>query len=1222
MIKKGERDMEFKNTIILLILAIFLFSITGVCASEIDNQIVSEDTNTIGLSSDNDIIDNNLQTSEKNDELTLTDNDETLNAKNDTDVLGDNPGTYSGLSTEIGSGGNIELQHDYYTYDTGNTISISVADSVIDGKGAIIDMVGSNIRAFYVSASRVTIKNLTIKNANYTGWEGGGAIRFSNSGTVTNCNFINNKASDFGGAVCFDQVGTVSNCNFTNNSAYIDGGAIYFSSSGTVSNCNFTDNHATGGGAVYFDSTGTVTNCNFTNNTARYGGAIDIYGTGTVINCNFANNSASFNGGAVEFYNGTVRNCNFINNTATNNGGAVYLWNGTVRNCNFINNTATNNGGAVYFDSTGTVRNCNFINNTATNKGGAVSSYTYCEICSSIFLLNKNTFNGNIVLDNCFYWFGNNASNYETKPYNFIDSWLFLDATISPVAGVEGKSSIVFNLKLYNSTSKSITIPDIPNLPDIIFDLSATNGYLSKYSTRLGEPVIFTSTIDKDGTVKASYYGATYSVTFSNLNLEAPDVNKYYNGSERFIVTLSDSSHKPVSNKNVSITMDGKTTTGVTDGAGQFSIPLDLDSGNYIVTSSYTGLIVISNVNIYSTVEFSNVKGVYNDVTFNTTILDSAGNSVPGQEVKIKVGNIDYTAVSDSNGVVRISPELNVGNYVMTITNPVTGEVKSNEVVISKAASTINIRSEPFAHGVTLTANMLPGNISGEVIFTINGNQYYSEDVVNSKASITLRNLDSGKYTAVVTFNGNTNYNASSSSQITFDVDEYDYVISAPDVTKNYGGSERFNITLTKNNVPIDNANVIITINGVNYNKNTDNNGKISIDINNLDAGIYGVVVKYNSITANSVIIVNQLSTNIDLSFVKHSSDNVTLTAKITPSVTGELVFTVKGKDYKVNITAGKALLNLAGLDDGNYSANAVYKGAVNYKPSTSNSVSFIIDKNSIFIYAPEVTKEYGGSERFNITLTRYNMPVANVNVEITIDGIDYNEITDNEGKISMNISDLNVGVHEVVVKYDSVSAKSIITVNLVSTKISWSPNQLTTVYNVNKNLVATLIDSSGNPIVNSKVTIMFSNGKTLNPTTNAKGQVTISTNGLTPVKTYTSIITFAGNAIYKKSTATVKITVKKATPKLTAKKKTFKKSVKVKKYTIVLKDNLGKAIKKAKVTIKVGKKTYTAKTNVKGEATFKIKKLTKKGTYKATITYKGNAYYNKVTKDVKIKLK
>lgn len=62
--------------------------------------------------------------------------------------------------------------------------------------------------------------------------------------------------------------------------------------------------------------------------------------------------------------------------------------------------------------------------------------------------------------------------------------------------------------------------------------------------------------------------------------------------------------------------------------------------------------------------------------------------------------------------------------------------------------------------------------------------------------------------------------------------------------------------------------------------------------------------------------------------------------------------------------------------------------------------------------------------------------------------------------------------------------------------------------------------------------------------------------------------------------------------------------------------------MKKAIVTLKVKGKTYKVKTNSKGKATFKITKLTKKGTYKAAITYKGNNYYYKVTKNTKIKIK
>ena len=95
-----------------------------------------------------------------------------------------------------------------------------------------------------------------------------------------------------------------------------------------------------------------------------------------------------------------------------------------------------------------------------------------------------------------------------------------------------------------------------------------------------------------------------------------------------------------------------------------------------------------------------------------------------------------------------------------------------------------------------------------------------------------------------------------------------------------------------------------------------------------------------------------------------------------------------------------------------------------------------------------------------------------------------------------------------------------------------------------------------------------------------------------------------------------------KATAKLTAKKATFKVKTKTKKYSVVLKTDKGKAMKNVKLYLKVNGKSYTAKTNSRGKATFKITKLTKKGKYKAVVTFKGNVHYNKVTRKVKITVK
>ena len=207
----------------------------------------------------------------------------------------------------------------------------------------------------------------------------------------------------------------------------------------------------------------------------------------------------------------------------------------------------------------------------------------------------------------------------------------------------------------------------------------------------------------------------------------------------------------------------------------------------------------------------------------------------------------------------------------------------------------------------------------------------------------------------------------------------------------------------------------------------------------------------------------------------------------------------------------------------------------------------------------------------------------------------------------------------EVTFENGSKTVYSSIPDEVCFTLLYYAATKVTATYNVAKKLVITLM-ANGKALANKKVTVKVGTiSKTL--TTNAKGQVSLNVATLVP-KTYTATVKFAGDEGYLASSLSPKVVVSKAKPQIVAKAKTFKVKVKTKKYTVTLKNNKGKVMKKVKLTLKVGKKTYKATTNSKGKATFKITKLTKKGKYTATIKFAGSKYYKALSKKVKITVK
>ena len=303
-----------------------------------------------------------------------------------------------------------------------------------------------------------------------------------------------------------------------------------------------------------------------------------------------------------------------------------------------------------------------------------------------------------------------------------------------------------------------------------------------------------------------------------------------------------------------------------------------------------------------------------------------------------------------------------------------------------------------------------------------------------------------------------------------------------------------------------------------------------------------------------------------------------------------------------------------------------VYKATLSVKNTNIKPVNITLTVNQVktVIDAPKITTDYLTNKYLVVTLKdSRGKGLSGFQVLIDFNGVK-NYTTDSNGQVKISTKGLNSKTYPVKISYAGdnthmdANASTNVIINKVTSKIS--ANAVTTTYNINKNLVLTLKDGKGNALSGVKVTVKIgNNAKTYK--TDKKGQVKVNVATFVP-KTYTAIISFAGNANYKASSKSVKVVVKKAKAKLTAKKKTFKRKVKIKKYSVTLKTNKGKVMKKVVLTLKVKGKTIKAKTNNKGKAIFKIKNLKKKGTFTAVIKFQGNKYYKKLSKKVKIRVK
>ena len=356
-------------------------------------------------------------------------------------------------------------------------------------------------------------------------------------------------------------------------------------------------------------------------------------------------------------------------------------------------------------------------------------------------------------------------------------------------------------------------------------------------------------------------------------------------------------------------------------------------------------------------------------------------------------------------------------------------------------------------------------------------------------------------------------------------------------------------------------------------------------------------------------------------SVVNGNDYSVTLKDKNTNTVLSNknIIFTLNGNNYtKTTNSQGVASLTI-NANAGNYTLAVRFIGdGLYYNSSKTVALTVVKDKTTFVDSGSSIVK--GNYYYLTLKDSKGNV-LFNKTVSLTFNGKTYTRITDSLGKVGLKLNSPTVGkTYKLGYKFGGDdgynSSSGFVNLNVkLGTTVSGSGSAI-----VQGNYYyVTLKDANGKILANKKVTIKVGTiSKTLK--TNTYGKVAVAIGKLVP-KTYTASIKFAGDSNYKASSFSVKVVVNKAKPKITAKKKTFKAAAKTKKVTATLKNNKGKVLKKVKLTLKIGKKIYSAKTNSKGVATFKVK-LTKKGKYTGKVKFAGSKYYKAVTKKVYITVK
>ena len=321
-----------------------------------------------------------------------------------------------------------------------------------------------------------------------------------------------------------------------------------------------------------------------------------------------------------------------------------------------------------------------------------------------------------------------------------------------------------------------------------------------------------------------------------------------------------------------------------------------------------------NETNITSPIVAEDLEMFYkNGTRYEVTIIDSNGNPLANQTVTITINGIDYTRITNENGIASLAINLNPGIYTVTATFNGTS-INSTITVLSTLTSDNVIKY--YKNGTQYYVTVVDGQgnpiANQKVYLNINGVIY--ERITNENGTAKLNiNLNPGNYIITVTGpNGEMKSN---------NITVLSKLVSE-DLTKEFNKSATYNVTvLDDNGNPVANQTVSLNVNGVIYERVTDENGVARLNINLLPGNYIITATCGSSVTSNK-ITVNKMPTSVKVTSTtinKNGRLEVTVTSNGKP-IAGQRVYFVYNDIayYSISDENGVASIGI-GLPEGKY---------------------------------------------------------------------------------------------------------------------------------------------------------------------------------------------------------------------------------------------------------------------------------------------------------------